>query len=43
MAHLQPYHWDFCLNCNSTLTDKQIADDDSHCPACIDLIEGVRA
>jgi hypothetical protein len=34
--NLPPLHWDFCLDCGTTLTPEQIADDDSYCAECLE-------
>ena len=33
-------HCPTCIECGIDLTDRQIADDDSHCQGCIDWLNG---
>lgn len=35
---LPPLHWNFCLNCNGTLSEQEIADDDSFCRDCMEMM-----
>lgn len=34
-----PLNWDFCINCNGTLTTQEIADDDTFCQTCLEEID----
>ena len=36
----KPLNWDFCINCNGTLTPEQIADNYTFCPDCMEEING---
>ena len=38
MSDLLPLHWDFCLECENSLTADQIADDDSFCYDCMEAM-----
>jgi hypothetical protein len=40
MSNLPPLRWDFCLECEESLTSEQIAEDDSICKKCMREVFG---